>query len=220
MKKVLVHNEFKTLLEKESTILSRENFRIFGATTAEEMMKIHRSERVDLVIADYHMKEMRGDTFCSAIRGNDALKTVSIIVICPRNKTVIEKCRASGANAVVIRPIDAEELLRRAAALLNVPRRKSLRGVIKITVNAVFQNDSFFSGSLNISTSGMLLETDRMLSQGDRLTCSFVLDRKTTVTGEIVRKEEKGPALYQYGVRFIGLDSKTRAEIEEFIKIQ
>ena len=99
-----------------------------------------------------------------------------------------------------------------------VEERTKLRGIVKMCVKGVFQDDFFFSVSQNLSATGMLLETERSLAQGDRITCSFFLQRGVTVAGEIVRIERKETNLYNYGVRFVNLDPSSRAQIEEAVK--
>jgi hypothetical protein len=99
-------------------------------------------------------------------------------------------------------------------------KRGSLRGLINALVKGKVQNKFFFSISQNISASGILLETDRILKHGDKITCSFVLQHEITAHGEIVRTSQKTSNLYNYGVHFINLDPKSKAEIEEVLNGQ
>ena len=99
-------------------------------------------------------------------------------------------------------------------------KRGSLRGLINAIVKGKIQNDFFFSISQNISASGILLETDRILRPGDNITCSFVLQHEITAHGEIVRAARKTSNLYNYGVRFTHLDPKSKAEIEAVLNSQ
>jgi hypothetical protein len=71
-----------------------------------------------------------------------------------------------------------------------------------------------------VSGSGIFFQTEKLFSQGDKLTCSFVLQRKITVGGEVVRVEQKASDLYQYAVRFVDLDSQLKTQIEEFVRSQ
>ncbi|HXX58928.1 MAG TPA: PilZ domain-containing protein [Thermodesulfovibrionales bacterium] len=99
-------------------------------------------------------------------------------------------------------------------------RRGSLRALIKVSVNGVFQDDFFYAVAQNISTSGILFETDKLLVEGDKIACSFVLQHKIDIDGEVVRSERKTPDLYHCGVRFLNLDPKAKAEIEELVAVQ
>lgn len=218
MKKVIVAHDLGAVFVGGNNALSRDNIRIFTATSAKEILKIHRKERVDLIIVDLDMQGMGGDELCNTIRGDDDLKTVALILACPGEEHDIERCRASGANAVISKPINRKELSHTVAELLDISERGNLRGIIKVSVHGKFLNDFFFSTSHNISTTGMLIETDRVLTPGDKITCSLILQRKISITGEIVRVTKKVSELYDYGVRFLDLDPKSKAQIEEFIK--
>ena len=96
-------------------------------------------------------------------------------------------------------------------------KRGCLRGLIKVALKGIFERDFFFSTALNISASGILIETDKILAQGDRIVCSFILQRKIEVTGEVVRAIRKAPDVYHYGVRFLNPTANAKAQIEEFV---
>ena len=96
-------------------------------------------------------------------------------------------------------------------------KRGNLRGLIKVILKGIFEKDFFFSTALNISASGILIETDKILAQGDKIVCSFILQHKIHMTGEVVRAVSKATDLYHYGVRFLNLDPNAKTQIEEFV---
>jgi len=98
--------------------------------------------------------------------------------------------------------------------------RGSPRGIIKASVKGTFRNDLFFSIAQNISTSGIFFETDKAFAPGDKVACSFVLQHRIDVTGEVVRVVRETADLYHYGVRFLNLDSKARIQIQDLVKSQ
>jgi CheY-like chemotaxis protein len=218
MKKILIVDEIVTFIEKEKSILNRADFHIFTATSGKEALAIHKASGVDLIITDLDMPEFGGDRLCTAIRKDVTLKKVSIIVVCSGSKADFERIERCGANAYVTKPIKPVQLLEEVSRLLDVPERKSYRVILKVTVNGKDRSESFFCSSRNISTTGMLIETAKLLMKGDRLTCSFFLPNSDRITcaGEIVRsvQEEKG---YQYGIRYIDLLEECRSAIESFI---
>jgi CheY-like chemotaxis protein len=220
VKKVIVINNLKKFLLEERNILSNKNVIIFTAASAEEILKIHREERGDLIIADLDMQGMTGDELITAIRKDDRLKHVSIIIKCNNNKCAIERCQSCGANAVVTEPVTRENLLCRVMDLLNVSERGSLRELVKVSVKGKFRDDFFFAVSRNASVSGILFETDKAFSQSDKITCSFVVQHTITADGEVVRVGRKTEDLYHYGVRFLNLDPESKVQIEEFVKSQ
>lgn len=99
-------------------------------------------------------------------------------------------------------------------------KRGSQRGIINAPVKGKFQNDFFFSVARNISTSGIFFETGKLLARGDKIACSFVLQYKIDLMGEVVWVVRKTPDLYHYGVRFLDLEPKARTQIQEVVKGQ
>ncbi len=218
MKKILIVDDLTTFIEKEKSLLSRADFRIFTATSGEQALTLHRTERMDLIIADLDMPDMGGDRLCSAIRKDPGLKTVSVIIVCSGSSADLERVSHCGANAHITKPIRPVQLVEKVGQLLDVPERKSYRVVLKVTVHGNSRQESFFCSSRDISATGMLIETDKTLNRGDKVSCSFFLPNadRITVDAEIVRavRDEKG---YQYGVRYLNMPPKFKAEIEDFI---
>ena len=67
----------------------------------------------------------------------------------------------------------------------------------------------------------MLIETDKAVSRGDKVSLSFYFRlNKITITGEVVRKKEKVKNFYQYGIRFLSIDGRSRSLIEDFVKMR
>ena len=101
-----------------------------------------------------------------------------------------------------------------------VEKREGQRCRIKMFVMGEFGNNVFSSTAQDISSSGMLVQTEKVLTKGDTITCSFVLQHKMTVSGEVARVAKKKAGLYDYGVRFLNLDSRAKGQIEEAVRIQ
>ena len=101
-----------------------------------------------------------------------------------------------------------------------IEKRGSPRGIFNASIKVKCRNNSFFSLAKNISISGVLVEADRVLSPGDEITCWFVLQYKITVAGVVVRIAGNKSDLSAYGVRFLDLDPKAKAQIEEVIRSQ
>lgn len=218
MKKILLAHTLKELVPGENTVLAREDLKIFTAATTDDIISLHKTERVDIIIADIEMPGRPLDDLCSLIRREDDLKSASIILACPRDSATIKRCRDCGANAVFPKPIDRKKLFLKITQFLKIEERESIREIVKISVNVNHKSESFFTISGNISASGMLMETDRVLSKGDLITCSFVLQYPVTARGKIARAETKSKDMHLYGVKFLDIDEDTRAQIEEFIK--
>ena len=220
MAKILISDNIRKELEEESNFLFRSNIEPLSATTAEEMLEVHRASRVDLIIVDLAMPQMGGDELCATIRRDDALHNVSIIIVTPKRREDLDKCILCGANDYVLKPLHQQELIKKAGELLDVPCRKHLRVLMNIAVIGEAGGD-FYSSSQNISTSGILLESSKVLKKGEQLSLSFFLRlNRISITGEVVRIKQRTPNLFQYGIKFKDLDYKSKQLIEDFINVR
>ncbi|MCC6502044.1 MAG: PilZ domain-containing protein [Deltaproteobacteria bacterium] len=113
---------------------------------------------------------------------------------------------------------------------LSRAERVELQILGKLTIEkSAGPSESFLCNTLNISTSGALIETGSMISIGSllRYSVSFPgFDRTFDITGEVVRGERKEKAasdsdseprkLIRYGIMFLDLSEDDRKAIESF----
>lgn len=218
MEKILIAEEFKDIMKGKNNILSRSDLTLLTASTAEDMLIIHKAEKADVIVMDIDMPEMGGDKLCAEIRKDPSIQQTSIIIICFNRGSDIERCKACGANSYLTKTLNPTELFLLIKEFLDIPDRENFRVLMKVTVRGNFNQDSFFSTSQNISISGVLLETDKELSRGDLITCSFVLlSQHLNIEGEVMRVSKISPTLYRYGIKFINPDPSSKSSIEEFV---
>lgn len=222
MKKVIIADEIKSLLEKEKSFLNRSCIRIFTAASNTEILDIHKKEKAELIITRLDVTEMCGEEFCSTIRNDKELCKVSIIIVCSNNKSHTERTSRCRANAFITQPVNPSVLFEKAHQLINIPLRGAYRSPIGIRVDGKYENKPFLCYSENLSTSGMMFETDKILSQGDLILCSFILPDSTHIVAnaEIVRIGSKITEFdaNQYGIKFSNLNAECISAIEAFIK--
>jgi CheY-like chemotaxis protein len=219
VKKVLFVNSATSCHGRSANILERADLCIFTATTAEEALNIHREKHVDLLITELDPPEMAGDALCSRIRQEEELRNVSVLIICSDTPEEIRRAESCGANSYLLKPVEPERLSEHIAKFLGVMPRRDYRVIVKVQVYGVRGNATLFCTSRNISVSGLLVETDGLLAQGDRLSIMFFLPGACQIAavGEVVRTERVESMLHHYGVRFISMSSQHRAEIEHFV---
>ncbi len=207
-------------IEQEKGILSDRGLHIFTALSGEEALTIHRTEKVDLIVTRLDMTGMCGDTLCSLIRSDDSLKRVSLLLICENRQSDLERCMRCGANTYITRPVDPAAFIEKVGSLVEVPKRSGIRVLVKVSVKGNVKNQSFFCTSVNISTSGILLEMDRIISRGDVVTCSFFIPGSDSIAVDcgIVRAVTVAPGLFHYGARFLNLRPEHESAIKAFIR--
>ena len=204
-----------------NTIFGRGNITIYPATTSEEILNIHGKQRADLIITEDSLPLMGAARLCAIIRGDALLKKVSIVVICNVSKGSLVRWREAGANDVISRPVDAAELFSKISELLVIPQRKDLRVSMQASVKSQNKKGSFPADSRNISIAGMLLETDQIFQNGDRLDCAFKIGHSEIVVECMVTRTDAGSTgKRRYGVKFLNFDTKALIIIDQFIKLQ
>lgn len=222
MKKILIVANLGSVIEKGKSILNRSEFMIFSTKSGNEALSIHRKEQVDLIIADLETEDLGGDQLCSTLRSVNELKNVSFILICRRSEQDLGRAADCKVNAVLTKPLVPEELLAKVGQLLNISERKSYRVLIKITVEGKYRNEPFFCSSRDISSSGILIETEKSLERGDLISCSFFLpgSRRIATQGQVMRIIGESGDIRRYGVRFQTLSREDVNALDEFVRME
>jgi CheY-like chemotaxis protein len=224
MKKILLVDNIRPILEREKGLLDRDIFQIFTATSGQEALEVHKKEKADIIVMSLHMSGMGGDEVCRAIRQDPELKHVSIILSTLLNdEKEIERCKACGANDYIKKPIDRQELAEKVAKLLGIPARQSIRILIKIKIEGRLGSEFFMANTVDVSINGLLFECERDLSVGDSIVASFFLlgaaeFNRVVARSEVMRVAKSGTKMKRYGVRFLDFKEGNPALIGDFIK--
>ena len=221
MKKVVLPDKIRQDLERENSFLGRSDIVVFATHTNRDALDIHRREKTDLIVGLLDTEEMNGEELCSAVRDDDELRGVSLIVVSSGLEGDLDRCLNCRANAFLTMPVSGPVLLQEAYQLLNIAPRMSFRIPLRVKLEGAAKK-SYFTGFVeNISASGMLFRSVAVLFEGDTMKCTFSLPgrRRLAVDAEVIRmshQEGKGHANL-YGVRFT--DPGTAAPvIEAFVR--
>ena len=219
MHKLLILETLKPFFKEEGGLLSRKNIKVLTASSGDEILSIHRAEQVNLIITELKMRDMDGVNLYSLVRNDEALRKVSLIIICEDDKSDIERCKACGVNAFITKPVKTEELLSNIRKFLYVLERKDLRAIYHGDVKCRSVDNIFFATADNISSSGILIHTDQVLAKGDEISCSLYIEgHPVTVNGKISRVQKNPAGTYFYGVQFVRVAILTQARIDKFIE--
>ena len=220
MNKIILLKEFKSFIYFEKNVLNRADFQIFVATSGEDIVKTHTTEKADLIILQLDMDGMNAEKTCSLLRKDEGLKHVSILIICNNTETDIDRVQKCKANSYLTKPLHHEQFMQKVTQLLAIPDRQDYRVLLKVKVNGKSSSVPFFCYSYNISVSGMLIETEKILNKGDLVSCSFFLPVADQIVSEaeVVRTVRTENGSFHYGIRYINLGPGYKASIERFIK--
>lgn len=219
MKKILLASASKSFLQRNKNLLTRENFRLFTAQSGAEVLQLQKEHCFDLILADLKLRDMDGDAVCSCLRSDETSKDVAIVLVCydsPDEHARVARC---GADAKIIRPIQPDQVIETVGSLLNLQLARTKRAIFKVRVLSKKGLNEFYCVSLDISITGILLETGHNLDVGDRIICQFTLPGLSQIEneGDVVRAAKMPTAVHLYGVQFIALPLSSRREIESYI---
>jgi len=222
MKKVLIAQDLHALLEQDRSFLDRTDMQVLVAATNDEVLTIHRAERVDLIISKLDLPGIAGEKLFGLIREDAALRTVSTILCCANTPEAIKKSSQCRVNAVLLEPLHPVLLMAKAQQLLDIAARENIRVLLGVVIDGRFGEEAFYCRTKNISATGMMIETRKRLVEGARLTCQFYLPDATRIqtSGKIVRiiQQTSGDGDLQYGLMFTDIAPETKQLLAGYVE--
>jgi DNA-binding response OmpR family regulator len=130
MKKILVVDDEKKIVEIVKAYLERDGYQVLAAYDGKAALEIARQHRPDLLILDLMLPEISGLDVCRALRKES---DIPIIMLTAKDE-VTDKIIGleMGADDYVTKPFDPKELLSRVRAIL---RRAEGKNNQKVTLN-------------------------------------------------------------------------------------
>ncbi len=222
MKKVLLAHELKKQITEKSGFLERAGVAVFTATTNDDILKVHKKEKVDLIVTKLDLPGMKCEELFRLIREGQELREVSTIIICKDTLAQRERVSQCKPNAFFTMPVKPVPLHMKMQQFLNIAPRKSYRAALAVAISGKFKNIPLSFRTENISASGMLISAEEPLAKGDGVYFSFFLSNGTHVSGygEIarVKKVSAAPESFLYGIKFTDVEPGVKALIEAAIK--
>jgi len=221
MKKIMLARELHPVFLSAVHYLHRSDLAVHTVDTADEMLKAHFEHRASLIVTTPELGGMHCETMINVIRRNEALKSVSIMVLYKDDPVQHARSTGCGANITVALPADPALLASHISQLLSVEPRRSYQVVLNMALDGGLHKKTFLCKSENISPRGLLVRTSEVLAPGSRVACSFRLPDGTRVSaeGDVARviTREPGDVVHQYGVRFLNLAPQAQSAISSFV---
>jgi CheY-like chemotaxis protein len=219
MKKILLVIQYKVLLSKYTNLLMNWGLHIFGTTSGVEALALQKEHNFDLIVSDFELKDMSGCNFCSLVRQAENSRHVQIILACYDIPERLERSKHSGADTIVIKPIDPVGFLEVIGDHIGLPLIRGKRVAIEIAITMNKHGQEFTCFSRDISTTGILLKSDYALKLGDLVTCKFALPDycPVEIEGEVVRYMTDLECHNLYGVKFFAMKSLYKRTIANYI---
>ena len=227
-KKVLLVDDVEFIVDVMQSYLKKSpvvTCRASNGRSAIDMALLHWP---DLIVMDVAMPEMDGVTACREIRKNDKLKDIPIILIYdPERDPSPEELMQSGCSELVTKPLAREEFLTITHRHLFHIERRERRSPCQMTVNFSVDGKTFQGLGVDISRSGMYVETREKGFGKSNVDVDFLLatvsERKIRAKGRIVWINQGHPrpnlAMPQgLGVEFQLVSEESRAIINKYLE--
>ena len=141
MKKILIVDDEKDILEFLSYNLKKEGFSIYTASDGSEGLEKTKKIKPDLIIVDLMMPKMNGIEMCENIRNDKKLSNVIILFLTARSEDYTQIAALdSGADDFLKKPIKPKLLISKVKSIM---RRFSLNKNLK---NYIHKDVDYSSG--------------------------------------------------------------------------
>jgi len=219
--RILLVDHSRGALLFQETILRRREAVVITAIAGSEGLQKAREEQPQLIMFGFDLFDMSAPEFCREIRSDERTRNISLLLVCERdNAKHQDLCLAAGANDVVYRPLQRHDLDSKITRLTTIPTRRDLRTLTRIEVS-LEKNGRFLIGrSINISSTGMLMELDRGLPGEGKLRLHVYLPGESQpmqIDAEVLRAEFVG-TMAKYGLHFVTVNDEERDRIERFVR--
>ena len=226
--KILIVDDMKFFVDVQKDMLGEMDCEILTAESGLEALKTIKQKKPQLVLFDYNMPDLNGDKACEIIKNDPRFKDIPIVIISSEDSAnVKDLCQRAGADYYMTKPIDQVEFVEAISKLLRV--RRSLyypRVPIRTEVYIRIKGEVKKYMSVDISTTGIYLETKEPLGTGDTAMLYFTVPipkRDVKVEGRVSRVVTEGD-MEKYGFfpgmafEFMDLDLEDRKYIEDYIE--
>jgi CheY-like chemotaxis protein len=204
--------------ELAGTVLWRKNVERYAASTLEEVRRLASGGRPDIIVLDKRVANAA--TMVAALRQHPLTRNVSIVVLArgdfdPSEVALLE----AGANAILRLP-PGPDWDDRLVRLIHVPVRKAAPIDVNVRVESGFEvaGPVLPVTALNLSVTGMLVESSHPLHVGDDMQLAFYLPGDSQAiagTGTVVRQAR---APHRFGVELTHVEGDGRTRIKRFVE--
>lgn len=217
---VLVAGIGRRSFERLAPVLDRQKLEVVQVLSAEDAPKLAYSEPVDLVILDAEPTSMDLAEVVRLIRSASSASRASSILVLARPESFGDALVLvdRGVNRVMLAGDPPEEVGRAVAELLNIAPRSTCRFATRLLVEVAAGSQEALGAVVNISSTGMLVETDARLELGSSVLFDIEVadeDEPLVIMGNVVRRVDPGrEGVRGVGVRFVRFAGNSRARLD------
>ena len=201
-------------------VLYRHKLEIVRVAVPEDSVELARSQRFDLVIFDAELRKARLEELVAMIRdGGSASHSTSILVVAEYHSAdAARSLIGRGVNRVMLLDESPAVIDRHMAELLHIAPRADIRLSTRLRTSVADGTEEVLGEVVNLSISGLLVETDTEFEIGDQVAVSIYTGNRNDpvlAKGEVVRRAapERGN-VDGFGIRFLSFAADGQQRIE------
>jgi uncharacterized protein (TIGR02266 family) len=226
-KKILIADDVEIFLMLERTVFNRDEFEVITARSGRSILKLIREAEPDLVFMNLYMPEINGDDCCRMVKEDERGRNVPIVMVTEGDREEDrEKCRQSGCDDILLKPIKRHDFMSIAGKFLHVRERADQRCKTRLLVHcSVNSSNSLSAYSIDLNSGGLFLETSNPPMVGDPFDIEFKLPanwpqiqckaRSAWVNEANNRKKPDLPE--GIGMQFLDLPQEDKNAIRDYI---
>ena len=111
---VIAVDDSREMLDILKSLIAGAGYRFFGASNANQCMRLIRDVEPDLILLDIQMPEVDGFELCRQIKASEAWRNIPVAFVTARRTAQDVKAGiAAGGNDFITKPFDARNLMAR-----------------------------------------------------------------------------------------------------------
>lgn len=219
MKTTVTSPRIARLLKTAGSAFNRDGVDVQEVRSGADLYGLCRKQTVDLVILEETLDNVSARSVCRTLKSLDHAPMV-IIVVESTNPDLIDDAKDAGADEVIVGAFDGRSLSERSARLLGVKTREAVRILTRLRVKNAGDEGLILLGTIvDISVSGMLVETNSVIERGAQLLAEFYLSGQQSqvlLYAEAMRVDIRGDQR-SVGMRFSAGQEDAIVPIEAFV---
>jgi len=117
-KRILVVEDEPSLLRVTTFWLNRDGYEVLSANNGVKGLEMARTNLPDLIILDLNMPLMDGGAVCGALKADEKLRKIPVIVLSASVNDLDTKAKEIGADGWMLKPYQPEQFLSKVKNLI------------------------------------------------------------------------------------------------------
>lgn len=216
----LSHEEFLRFVP----FLSRQSFDVDRFPSALGAVELVTRIAFELLLVRYPLPDMEMAPFLERVRDDRSpCRRSSLLVLHPSGRSDEAGAYVGrGANRTIALEASEGEIQENISSVLNVAPRKAARFMARFQITLGGSNDMLLCQTENVSTTGLLIRTDRRYEKGTQIDFEFGVGtdpRPIRGVAEVVRHTLIGKeALAGIGMRFLSFEGDSQRRLEAYLQ--